>query len=412
MIYGYFLRDFNPNEGTDIVQNYYSKGSSNSNTALNGSTIIKFDDHIVGIDTPILNIDEFIPSNEAIKTTIGEGDDAVTTRSEPAFRYHLDNAFWKETIIDKEGDPVLSNSNNFHNYFRGLYFKAEAIETDGTMVQLNLSSNANITIYFKSGEDSARTTNSYTLNLTGNRLNTFINNYNITLENGDKNLGDEKLFLKGTEGSMAIVNLFNGLVDCDGDGNIDDDALLCFKNTFRQIDEDGEYIQDPLTNSYLLKRLINEAHLVVIEDETMPTGGDVDYHVYDRIYAYDIKNNVPIIDYSIDQTDNTQEPFNSKVISLGQRIQEDDNWKYKIRITDHLNNILIRDSTNTKLGLVMSTNVNYINNSKILNSTAEVNRVPSATIISPRGTIVYGSKETLNKEDKKLQLKIFFTESK
>ena len=29
-------------------------------------------------------------------------------------------------IIDKEGDAVLSNANNFNNYFRGLYFKAGA----------------------------------------------------------------------------------------------------------------------------------------------------------------------------------------------------------------------------------------------------------------------------------------------
>jgi len=408
---GYFLRDFDPNEGSANIQKYYSNGSSDSNSALNGSTTIKFDEQIVGVDSPILTIDAFIPSNEAIKTTIGEGEDAVTTRFEPAFRYPLDNAFWAETIIEKEGDPVLSNANNFHNYFRGLYFKAESIAADGNMIQLNLAaSGANITLYYTNGEDDSRTAAFYVLNFSGNRLNTFINNYDVTLENGDKDLGDEKLYLKGTEGSMAVIDLFKGTVDCDGDGNADDDALDCFLKTFRQINEDGEYIQDPLTNKYLLKRLINEAHLVIIEDETIPVGGDDNYHLYDRIYAYDIKNNVPTVDYLIDQSENAQQPLFSKISSLGQRDPE--LGKYKIRISEHLNNILIRDSTNTKLGLVMSTNVNYTSNAKILSSADEVTEIPAATILSPRGTIVYGSKETPTKEDKKLQLKIFYTESK
>lgn len=409
----YFLRDFDPNNPDNSTQNYYSSGDSETNTALTSNATIMFDDHIVNPDTPILAIDEFKPSNEAVKTTVGEGDDAVTTRSEPAFRYHLDKAFWTQTILDKEGDPVLSNANNFHNYFRGLYFKAESTSDDGTMIQLNLAnSGANISLYYTAGEDDSRSQAStpFRLTFSGNKLNTFINNYSISLQDGNESEGDQKLYLKGTEGNMAIVDLFKGKVDCDDDGEVDDDALECFLKTFRQTDDNGEYIQDPLTNQFLLKRLINEAHLTLFEDKDIETGGDENYHFYDRIYIYDIKNNTPTIDYIIDQSENSSEPFNSKIISLGQR--NPDNGKYKIRITEHLNNILIRDSTNTKLGLVMSTNVNYTTNSEILNSTGDISEVPSATILSPRGSIIYGSKETEGFEDEKLQLKIFFTESK
>ena len=283
------------------------------------------------------------------------------------------------------------------------------------MIQLNLTGGSNITIYYKTGEDSSRSNTTYAMNFTGNKLNTFINNYNINLGNGDQTLGDEKLYLKGTEGSMAVVDLFYGMVECENEDGTTSmiSALDCFKKTFRQLDDDGQGIQDPLTNRYLLKRIINEAHLAIIEDEDISDGGDNDYHIYDRIYAYDIKNNTPTTDYLIDQTENTQQPFNSKIISLGRRIpQDNDVFKYKIRVTEYLNNLLIRDSTNTKLGLVMSTNVNYTDNSEILNSTDEVTEVPAATILSPRGTIVYGSKGITNKEAKKLKLKIFYTESK
>ncbi|AUS04751.1 DUF4270 domain-containing protein [Pseudotamlana carrageenivorans] len=410
----YFLRDFDPNSTENQAQNYFSNGRSTVNTALNGTSVITFDDHIVDATTPIYSEPKFIPSNEGIITTIGEDDDKVSTNESPALRVKLNNDYWKTTIIDKEGDPVLSSSNNFKNYFRGLYIKAEAIGTDGAMLLLNLSAaNANITMYYTSGEEESRSQDTYTLNFSGNILNTFINNYNIPLTNGDKTLGDDKLYLKGTEGSMAVVELFSGKVDCDGDGVVDTDAIDCFKQTYRKLDEDGNYVKDPLTNRYELKKLINEAQLVVSEDDNLPTGGVEDYHTYDRIYAYNIKTNNPTLDYSIgDATTNQSDPLNSKIVSLGQRSED---GIFKIRLTQHLNNILFTDSiaedTPTKIGLVLSTNVNYTDTGIILDSGDEVTEVPRASIISPRGTIIQGSTANIP-EEKRLKLRIFSSEAK
>ena len=85
--------------------------------------------------------------------------------------------------------------------------------------------------------------------------------------------------------------------------------------------------------------------------------------------------------------------------------------KFKIRLTAHLNNILLKDSTNTKIGLVLSTNVNYISNASILNSGDQVTGVPAASVITPRGSILYGSSQNVP-VDKRMSLKIYFTESK
>ena len=417
----YFLRDFDPNSTLNSAQNYYSNANNVSNSAITSANVINFDDHIVAT---IYEDASFIPSADAIGLTTGTGDDAVTTRAAPAYRIVFDKeimdhedelVFWANTIISKQNDPVLSNANNFKNYFRGLYIKAEAITTDGSMILLNLASSAaNITIHYsKDSTVAGETTQStYIMSFTGNRVNPIINNYNVTLQNGDKVLGDEKLYLKGASGSMAVVNLFNGLVDCDGDGNVDDQAIDCFKKNFRQTDDDGEFVTDKITGTFILKKLINEAHLEIYEDEAIPNptddNGDV-FHKYDRIYAYDIKNSVPTIDYLIDPTENTTSPFSSKVINLSQR--DTISAKYKIRLTEHLNNILLRDSTNTKIGLVLSTNVNYIASSKILQSNDAVTAIPSAALISPRGTILYGS-NVIVPEDKRLKLKVFFTEPK
>lgn len=407
----YFLRDFNPDPLVNDPQGYYSKADGAINTtdnfAITDDAIINFDDH----KGAILKDTTYTPSNNPIKTKVGDGDTASTTISDPAFRIKLDNSFWTTTIIDKEGSTELSNANNFKDYFRGLYFKAEAIGTDGNMILLNLAStDANITIYYSkdSTVEGETTQSTYTLNFTGNRLNTFINNYNlVTLTNGDKTLGDEKLYLKGAEGSMAIVDLFSGMVDCNG---TPETALECFKKTYRKLDENGNYLPK-VNGSYPLKKLINEAHLVIYEDVDISNGGDADYHKYDRIYAYDIKNNTSIIDYDFDPSDNTDSPFNSRIIHLGQRITDDNGVsKYKIRITEHINNILLRDSTNTKLGLVLSNNVNVLSNSKILKSEDEVNEVPATAILTSRGTVLYGTNVSAPNEDKKMKLEIFFTD--
>ncbi|MEP3837228.1 MAG: DUF4270 domain-containing protein [Algibacter sp.] len=405
----YFLRDFDPLGNASTTQKYYSNAASATNSALNGSSTINFDDHIV----ETIYSKNIIPSSDATVIVTDEGtDDEVETRSEPALREVLDNAFWQNTIVAKSGGTELSNENNFKNYFRGLYFKAEAVNDNGSMFLVNLeSTNAYITITYTYGETDERVEGTYTLNFTGNKLNTFINDFENSLVDGDATNGDETLYLKGMEGSMAIVDLF-GTEDLDGNEIPDNlDTLL---KDYRKTDEDGEYVKDEDDN-YVLKRLINEAHLEIFEEDTKVTNALDDngeeYHRYDRIYAYDIKNNTTTIDYLFDPTESS-DAVNSKLINLGQRqVITDEKVKFKIRLTEHLNSIIQSDSTNYKIGLVLSNNVNYTTNSEILNSTGEVTSVPSASIISPRGTILYGSHVNVN-DDKKLKLKIFFTETK
>lgn len=399
----YFLRNFNPNSANNSPQNYFSNANSTQNSIFTGSQTVNFDEQI---GQNLYENDEFIVSNDAIVTNTGTTDeDAV--RSSPALRVMLPNDdttnnFWTRTIIDRDEDDVLSNANNFRNYFRGLYIKAESVDDNGNMVLLNLaSSDARITIRYTNGPADDRTqNNTYVLNFSGVRVNPIINDFNIPLQNGNRTLGDESLFLKGPSGSMAVVDLFGK----------DNTGLKDFLDTYRATDNNGEYITDPTTGNFILKRLINEAHLAIYEDETIDTGGQDDFHAFDRLYAYDIKNNTPTIDYQFDLTANQQNPFNSNIISLGQRLADNNGLsKYKIRLTEHLNNILQRDSLNTQIGLTLSTNVNLTNNVQILNSNDNVNAVPGASIVSPRGTIFYGSNEAVL-VDRRLKLKIFFTE--
>ncbi|WMI66488.1 DUF4270 domain-containing protein [Aestuariibaculum sp. YM273] len=411
----YFLRDFDPTAPLGEAQYYYSKADGEINVtdnfALNGSSTINFDEHKYTNDT-ILEIANFIPDANRIPLVTRDENNEVTssTNIAPSLRVKLDHDFWQSHIIDQENNDVLTSASAFQNYFRGLYFKAEATSADGHMLMLNLgSSDANIIIYYSystttgTGENETTTTSNstYTLSFSGKRLNTFINNYNLqTLADGNTTEGDGKLYLKGTEGSMAIVDLFPT-----------DEDLKSFIDNHRVLLENGEYKKDERGN-YILQRLINDAQLIVYEDQSINTGGDEDFHKYDRLYAYDVNNNIPLTDYALDPISNTADPFNSIIVHLGQRRENDENGqaKYKIRITEHLNNILLRDSTNTKVGLVLSTNVNSTTNARILDSEdSDVTTVPAASIITPRGTILHGTNTTV---PQKMTLEVFFTEPK
>src|SRR5690606_32184064 len=129
-----------------------------------------------------------------------------------------------------------------------------------------------------------RITSTYVLTFGSNRVNFLSNQFNFPLQDGNPTTGDEKLYLKGGEGSIAYIDLF------DGENHDDDDANLntfeTFKNDFVETDANGKFIK--------AKRLVNEANLVFYVDQTQAQSQEPD-----RIYLFDAKNNTVLIDYAI-----------------------------------------------------------------------------------------------------------------
>ncbi|WP_299225330.1 DUF4270 domain-containing protein [uncultured Psychroserpens sp.] len=390
----YFLRDFDPNSEIDDPQVYYSNqsnGPSSISDALLEGTLLYEDE-------------TFFPDARQIR--LKNADDQFTGSQTPGLRIVLGDdpdetdelAYWTSKILDKEGEPELSNQNNFNDYFRGIYFKAESMTDDGNLTIFNiLNTNANITLFYTSdpvNEGDDRLESSYVINFAGNRVNFLDNDFIYT--NGDENLGDEKLFLKGGEGSMAVIKLFEG-DDVDNDQTTDNSFEL-FKKEFVETDDEGNFVKS--------KKLINEANLVFFVDQTMVNGEEPE-----RIIIYDMKNDRPIVDFFVDLANNNT-PVNSRIGHLG-RLQRDDNnngVRYKIRLTEHVSNLLIRDSTNVELGLAVTGNVNLEDNTLQYDvfSSDDDEKVPVSSIITPRGTVLYGN--NVLDEEKKLYLEIFFTE--
>ena len=403
----FFLRNFDPGSDLDDFQTYYSNGALSASEDLNPADL----------EAQLLyTSNEFVPSNESTDLTeLNEnGDKEVTETLAPSLRIRLDNSdmlpqdFWETLIFDKEDDDELSSASNFYNYFRGLYFKVEPVSPgSGSMVQLNFSSaNAHVKLHYSfesdpdENGDTTTSQNVYQLNFLGNRTSVYENNFNTgflqAVDTADEIQGDAQLFLKGGEGSMAIVELFS---EDEAGNNFDD-----FITDFREIINEGQPDEERI-----IKRLINEAYLEFYVDEaSLDTNADLP----NRIYVYDLDNNTPLLDYSLDSSVNTS-TSDSKFIHLVPLSVETDGQgntyrKYKVRLTSHLNNIIVNDATNLKLGVVVSSNVGAAINQKLLNYDPLVEGIPAGTILSPKGVILHGSNS--NDPLKKVKLNIYYSQ--
>ena len=403
----FFLRNFDPGSDLDDFQTYYSNGALSASEDLNPADL----------EAQLLyTSNEFVPSNESIHLTEPneDGEEEVTETLAPSLRIRLDNSdmlpqdFWETLIFDKEDDDELSSASNFYNYFRGLYFKVEPVSPgSGSMVQLNFSSaNAHVKLHYSfesdpdENGDTTTSQNVYQLNFLGNRTSVYENSFNTgflqAVDTADEMQGDAQLFLKGGEGSMAIVELFS---EDEAGNNFDD-----FITDFREIINEGQPDEERI-----IKRLINEAYLEFYVDEaSLDTNADLP----NRIYVYDLDNNTPLLDYSLDSSVNTS-TSDSKFIHLVPLSVETDGQgntyrKYKVRLTSHLNNIIVNDATNLKLGVVVSSNVGAAINQKLLNYDPLVKGIPAGTILSPKGVILHGSNS--NDPLKKVKLNIYYSQ--
>ena len=406
----FYLRDFNPSGDFSDSQNYYSNGALSNSESINQSEIeaeLLYESGIIGDGS-----DDFIPSSERIDLTSLDslGESYVVSSIAPAVRLKLNNPndnFWQSLFFENEGNPELINPNTFKEFFRGLYIKADGVNSEGSMMLLNFaSSNTKLTIHYTSetstdsDTDSGGTStetitsqNEYVLNFTDNLVNIYENNFQVDVSNSNTVEGDERIYLKGGEGYMSTVDLFSG--DIEDDNGVMVNAFDHFKNSF--YDEENE----------IANKIINEAYIEFFVDQTQDIGSEPD-----RIYLYNFEQNTALIDYFLDQSVSST-TINAKINHLEPLTRDGDSItgegvKYKIRITEHLNNLILRDSTNAKLALVVTSNVGSIDNFSILNSGEEERDFPSGAILTPKGTVLHGSQsEDL---DKRPRIKIYYTD--
>ncbi|WP_347373392.1 DUF4270 domain-containing protein [Aequorivita sp. Q41] len=368
----YFLREYDPSTGFEEFQSYYTT---------QGPT---FEDYL---DVELAAVENFIPTTNSYEFYSGTDDEETLT---PGLRVKLDSDFFQTKVLDMEGTEELRNSNNFKNFVRGLYFKVSSPQNDGNLFIFD-ATKGHVSIFYSFDDEDdpdERDNSVFKLNFGGINVNTFENNLpshiQTAVDNPNIQTGNENLYLRGGDGIISVVELFGK--DNDNNGVADELQVLRDK-----------------------KWIVNEANLIFYVNQDLMVGGTTEP---ERIVIYDLKNSNVLADYNLDPT-NGLEAIDALTNHYG-RLQKgsDDNGEYyKLKITNHVSNLINKDSTNVPLGIVVSHNVLIQTTSKLLNPMEpEIEEVPAGSVISPEGTILYGN-ATPNQE-KRLKLQIYYTEPK
>jgi len=387
----YYLRAYDPTTGLQERQKYYSNLGSVFETPSNLGPLL-------------YEVENFIPDNEGYVLLSPDGTDEGTeadiTLAAPGLRVKLPVSFFMSKIISQAGSTHLMNNNNFKEYFRGLYFNIDDMGSDGNIFLFDIAQ-ASVKLYYSYQEtpveiiisdpdDVERLTGELTLSLSGINVNLFDNEQlptgidnSVTTPNTSE--GEELLYVRGGEGIVTLINLFG-----------DEDA-------------DNNGVSDELDVMRQEQWLINEANLVFYVDQDKVTGGAAEP---ERIIIYDTKNLTVLADYGFDPT--ISQPASEALTEHLGRLQRgsDENGEYyKIRVTHHISNLIHKDSTNVPLALIVTQNVltggfQSLKNPFELNND-ELKSVPSASVISHQGTVLFGNNTT--NEEKQLKLQIYYT---
>ena len=381
----YYLREYDPTDNFESRQRYYNDNNILEN--FTGQTL--FDGEVQIDKNELLIYREDDPETDDI-----DESEEVKERLSPRIRIPLNSEFFQSKLIDKEGSIDLANYDNFNLYFKGIYINAYDF-IDPLMMILDFDS-AEIVINYEydkynknNTEDDItddtidRESKDFKITFIGNKINLIkkepFSSEIISNINSTNNLA--KIYLKGGEGLMAEIDLFK-----DSQGN--------------------DLLDDIRSRPWL----INEANLTFYVDrETIDLNGGLIEPF--RIYLYDLDTSLPLVDYYIDDT---QGPRRSETkINHGGMLDIDSDSrgiKYKIRISEHIKNIVRKDSTNKKLGLVLSSSITNIFSTELKSSPLE--SAPQTTVINPLGTVLYGPEPDQPNYDKRLKLELFYSEIK
>ncbi|MBF6641637.1 DUF4270 domain-containing protein [Flavobacterium sp. J49] len=388
----YFLRDLDPNQSFAETQLFYTDKDAEINAhklpiLLNDAPLSG--DNADGHE----NTQFYFDKREHRTVALNDDNEEVETRTAPSMRLHLNKTVFTNLLLNAPSGQLVNNS-VFKNYFRGLYFKVEN-GNPGQMAMINFLG-GKITVYYN--EDKETTTNNVStyervfktlkMSLTGNTVS-LLNNSN---ENTDyltttANNTDEasKLYLKGGQGSIAVIDIFGP--DADNNGIADEVEVI-------------------KANGWL----INEANLTFYVDRTAMS--DPKTIEPNRIFLYDLNNNNILVDYTYDFSTNSTYPKFNKYVHGGILEAEDvDNGrgiKYKIRLTNHVRNLISKDSTNVRLGLSVTESINNVGFSKLRTANSTTDSAPRMSVLNPLGTVLYGTNPAVP-NDKRIKLEIYYT---
>ena len=436
----YYLRDLDPDQSLAEQQLFYTDQNSliDNNkipVLLNNAPLTDPASGVEGThNADGRENEQFYFDKKEHKLTTYEDDDVtkIFKRSAPSMRLHLRTDIFYDKILNAPSGQLATQA-VFKNYFRGIYFKVEN-GNPGNMAMINFKA-GKITIYYKEDKitpDNVTTTtvNEYKLErvsktfplpFAGNTISLLQNSNENTNYLNAANSSQEasRIYLKGGEGAMALIDLF-GSTDLKGyelNENYNESLPISAANP-KYLLTGPNGISDEIDDIKFNGWLINEANLtfyvdkLAMSDVFPATNLPVEPN---RIFLYDLTNKKVLVDYTYDFTSNGTNLKLNKSIHDG--IVQIENVgdgrgkrakKYRVRITNYVRNLVKNDSTNVRLGLSVTENINSIGLFKLRTPNSNFSSAPTMSVLSPLGTILYGTSPVVP-DDKKLKLEIYYT---
>ncbi|MDR2222564.1 MAG: DUF4270 domain-containing protein [Flavobacteriaceae bacterium] len=403
----YMLRDANIETGTD--KKYFSNTSNifDSNKIgpkLNDASPAQ-STNFVFKNTPIQILQYDKDGNPVMDKETGKTK--VKESFTPGMWLDLNKAHFQDLFM-KNKDKI-KDASQFNDLFRGLYFKATNNNTNGAIGLLNFKEGRFVVkyTYDEKSKDadgkevinkqkrtisltfvSALASNNPLLN-TNIAVNLFKQTqspaYQQAIAKANKVNGDDLLYVKGNQGSVAVVDLFG-------------------KN-------DGKELKD-LREKGLL---INDAILTVYVDESIMK----DESNAPRLHLYNFETGQYIADFVLDKTGNmgVMKPYYGGVFEKKDEANNRPGFIYRIRVTSHIANLLKnKEAKNYKLAIAVANEYNSSTvdlmspkslEQEIANTPKNINLINPFSISCPVGTVLHGAKSS--NIDKRLRLEIFYT---
>lgn len=336
---------------------------------------------------------------EQTETSADDINNETTSKVSPRMKIELDTTVLGQRLFGPSAVGKMINNNIFTNYFRGLHFSvAQSGASPAPFAMMDFTKGKIIIKYEQktSSTNATRVTKYLTLTLNANNVNLYEYQHSTAYANvlatpPNRTTGDPRLYLKGGDGSMAVIELFKNEAE-----------LAAF-----QANKD--------------KWLVNDASLTFyIEKNAMAAAANEP----NRIYLYDLTNNKPLVDFTTDQSASAASVKFNKAVHGGRIEKSSDGrgTKYKIRITNYIRALLAEDTENVRLGLVVTENINTTSNktletainlpdSDTFGTEKKIDVIPTMSVANPFGTILYGSNIAPTDPDyeKRLKLTIYYT---
>ena len=314
------------------------------------------------------------------ETTVMETDQVEYYES-PRIRVPLNVEFFQRRLMNFEGLDQLKNADNFNHHLRGLIVKADNFSDDLYML-LDIS-NAQVVLEYNYNWYNSKGTVTTDDDVIERRKKSnampfggvYVNHYSYQ----DPNEKVQQVISSSEEGTPSNRIFLQG------------PRLTSRIKLFAENEFDLPNVIHELASQDVI---INEANLVLNIDKS---AHDLSHDLLpNRLYLYSYNNGATIEDYNKDFTiDYNLGSVNANKYVFGGMLEYDSDNKpdrYKFNITNHVNNIINKDSLNIDLGLVVNSNIEDITLRRAFTNPQNNKRlIPTSVIVSPYSVVLYGS---------------------